>query len=154
MYVCIVTGLNSALQEWVSRWCRSSKTRSWFESMWMHRVTCPSSVEFPSGTSEKKFPYLITTRDVTVSVIVHTRLFACNMTSLSAELIYLNPCIFLMCFELPRPSVSLLHLVAFYYAKLTVLIAKTKYRVCCIAFCCSLPYSAVVNMFREFYQII
>jgi hypothetical protein len=129
-YVCIVKRLSLRLRVG----CRggvSSTTRSRFESVWLHRVTCRASVEFPSAASGKKFPsYLITARDVTLCVIAHTRLFAWNMTSASPELIYLNPCVFLMCLELPHPSVSLLHLVAFYYAKLTVLIAKTKCRVC------------------------
>lgn len=128
--------LNSAFQGRVLTWFYRCRTWSPANSARTNRVTSRSSVDFSSGASGKKFSsYLVAARKVTLCVIVDTRPLACNMTSLSPELIYLNPYVFLMSFALPRPSVSLLHLVVFYYAKLKVSIAKTRYSVCCSKLC-------------------
>ena len=130
----------------VLRWCHTATTwNAILKSVWMHPVTFGVSMELvPFWCQREEISFLLDYCTWRHTVIVHTRLFACNMASLSPELIYLNPSAFLMCFDLPRPSVSLLHLVAFYCAKLTVLIAKTRCRVCCVVLCCVVAYRTVL----------
>jgi hypothetical protein len=97
--------LNSAFHGWVSTWFYRSRTWSPANSARTHRVTSRSlQCGFLFWCQWKKFSsYLVAARKVTLCVIVDTRPLACNMTSLSPELIYLNPCVFLMSFALTTP---------------------------------------------------